>query len=251
MVTDYKPKAGMSPLWVISLFLSLTEVVTGIAVVQAKGGVQTALTAFAIGFPTLVAGIFFTILWHRPYVFYPPSDFESGADVQKYVDAMQRRTVDEKRLVEVVEETVRSSVTSVEVRQSFPPGLQTETISDTNVNRMLQVFADATLQRVHDQLLTVDLSRLGGGKSNARIVPFNHDRQVFEFLDDLWLSVAKHVPAYTYGNMWFLRDSESGKEFRELGQIWAHRNGFDEDHRTLAEVGFKPGMKLEAVRVRS
>lgn len=81
-------RVGMTPLWVISLFVSLTEVVTGIAVTQASGVTQTALTMFVIAFPLLVAGAFFTILWNRPYVFYPPSEFASGVDVTKYIEAM-------------------------------------------------------------------------------------------------------------------------------------------------------------------
>ncbi len=78
----------MSPLWVISLFVSLTEVVAGIAVVKASGGIQVALTAFVIVFPLLVAGIFFFTLWNRPYVFYPPTDFNKDVDVHQYVRAM-------------------------------------------------------------------------------------------------------------------------------------------------------------------
>ena len=83
-----KPRVGMTPLWVISLFVSLTEVVAGITVTQADGATQTALTVFVIGFPLLVAGAFFWILWNRPYVFYPPSEFATGVEVSKYVQAM-------------------------------------------------------------------------------------------------------------------------------------------------------------------
>ena len=44
--TSQRPQR-MTPLWVISLFVSLTEVVAGIAVTQASGGVEVALTAFS------------------------------------------------------------------------------------------------------------------------------------------------------------------------------------------------------------
>ena len=67
-------RSATPPLWVISLFVSLTEAVTGIAVTQAHGGVQGALTAFEIVFPLLVASAFFLILWNRPYVLYPPTE---------------------------------------------------------------------------------------------------------------------------------------------------------------------------------
>lgn len=55
---------------------------------KASGGIQIALTSFVIVFPVLVAGIFFYILWNRPYVFYPPSDFTKDVDVHQYVSAM-------------------------------------------------------------------------------------------------------------------------------------------------------------------
>lgn len=51
----------LTPLWIISLFVSLTEVVLGTAVTQTVGGVQIALTAFVMSFPLLVASAFFAI----------------------------------------------------------------------------------------------------------------------------------------------------------------------------------------------
>lgn len=89
--TKPTPRQMMTPLWVISLFVSLTEVVTGIAVTRAEGGIQIALTAFVIAFPLLVASAFFYILWSKPYVFYPPTEFSSGVDVNQYVSAMGAR----------------------------------------------------------------------------------------------------------------------------------------------------------------
>jgi phage replication-related protein YjqB (UPF0714/DUF867 family) len=86
--TSQQPQR-MTPLWVISLFVSLTEVVTGIAVTKATGGVQVALTIFVIAFPMLVALGFFLILWFRPYVLYPPTEFSGGTDVAAYVRAMR------------------------------------------------------------------------------------------------------------------------------------------------------------------
>ena len=81
-------RPALTPLWVISLFLSMTEVVTGIAVTQATGGVQAALTVFVIIFPLLVGSAFFAVLWNRPYVFYPPTEFGGGTNVAEYVRAL-------------------------------------------------------------------------------------------------------------------------------------------------------------------
>jgi hypothetical protein len=77
VIDEHKLSQGRSltPLWVISLFLSLTETVVGIGVIQTVGAIQIALTAFVIIFPLLIAVGFFLILWNRPYVFYSPSEY--------------------------------------------------------------------------------------------------------------------------------------------------------------------------------
>jgi CheY-like chemotaxis protein len=79
-----------TPLWVISLFVSLTEVITGVAATQITGNLQEALIVFVIAFPLFIASAFFIILWHKPYVFYPPTEFK-GVDVNEFVEAMQRK----------------------------------------------------------------------------------------------------------------------------------------------------------------
>src|SRR5947208_262877 len=129
----------MTPIWVISLFLALTEMIVGIAVTKATGGIQIALTAFAIGFPIFIAIAFFLILWHRPYVLYPPTDY-ANADVQKFVEAMQRRQTDQNRTLELVENTMRSTASSPDAQR----------------------VVETALKRVKEQMLTVDLSPLTG-----------------------------------------------------------------------------------------
>jgi hypothetical protein len=86
-VHDGPRRSLMTPLWVISIFVSLCQVVAGLAVIQAEGGVQITLTVFVVVFPVLVAGAFFAILWKKPYVFYPPTEFGAGANVSEYVQA--------------------------------------------------------------------------------------------------------------------------------------------------------------------
>lgn len=81
-------RSSMTPLWVISVFVSLSEVVAGLAVTQAQGNVQVTLTIFVVTFPVLVAAAFFTILWKKAYVFYPPTEFGAGTNVSEYVRAL-------------------------------------------------------------------------------------------------------------------------------------------------------------------
>ena len=82
-----KDKAkSLTPLWIISLFISLTETVVGITILKTTGGIQVALVVFAVAFPVLIAFGFFALLWFKPYTFYPPGEF-SDVDVEKYVGA--------------------------------------------------------------------------------------------------------------------------------------------------------------------
>ncbi len=90
MATERKERENrrqLTPLWIISLFVSLSETVLGIGAAKTEGGIQTALTVFVIAFPVLVATAFFLILWNRPYVFYSPGEY-GHVDVQKYVSAL-------------------------------------------------------------------------------------------------------------------------------------------------------------------
>jgi len=81
------PGARITPLWIVAAFVTLTEAVLGYAVTQTQDGVQIALTVFVISFALLVFGAFFLVLWNRPYVFYPPSEY-GDADPKKFVEAM-------------------------------------------------------------------------------------------------------------------------------------------------------------------
>ena len=80
--------ARITPLWVVAAFVTLTETVLGYAVTKVTGDVQIALTSFVILFALLVAGGFFLILWNRPYVFYPPSEYAS-IDPARFIDAIR------------------------------------------------------------------------------------------------------------------------------------------------------------------
>lgn len=120
------------------MFLSLTEIVTGVAVTQASGGVQVALTCFVIAFPTLVATAFFVILWARPYVLYPPAEFAGGADVAGYVTAMRNSAATVRADVAADVENLRASV-AISVNAL---GGRVETI-ESGLSKLLNAHEDA------------------------------------------------------------------------------------------------------------
>src|SRR5688500_3008350 len=60
------PLQRLSPIWIVSLFLSVTEVVLGFAVINTAGWVQGLLASFMVVFGLGVAAAFLYVLWHRP-----------------------------------------------------------------------------------------------------------------------------------------------------------------------------------------
>ncbi len=101
-----KVPAKVTPLWIVAAFVTLTEAVLGYALTKVTGGVQVALTMFVIAFALLVASAFFLILWNRPYVFYPPSEYGS-IDPKAFVSAIRQdvppKIVEQAQLVASVE----------------------------------------------------------------------------------------------------------------------------------------------------
>ena len=94
----------LTPLWIVSIFVTLTESVLGIALTQASGGIQIALTVFVIVFPVLIASAFFFTLWYKPFVFYSPKEYEN-VDVEKFVGAMSRFTTVVKKAADLKDQT--------------------------------------------------------------------------------------------------------------------------------------------------
>lgn len=95
-MTDEAPKKQRmrvtTPLVVIASFVTLTEAVVTLAITKADGTIQLILTLFAVLFPIGVGAAFFSILWNRPYVLYPPTEYGTGTDVEKYVGALRPPT---------------------------------------------------------------------------------------------------------------------------------------------------------------
>lgn len=65
----------ITPLTIVVAFITLMDLVLGYAVSQVTGGMQITLVVFLIVYAFLFSSVFFFILWHRPYVFYPPSEY--------------------------------------------------------------------------------------------------------------------------------------------------------------------------------
>lgn len=257
MTDEQKPSTGRSltPLWVISLFVSLTEAVLGIGVIQTNGAIQIALTVFVIVFPLLVAGGFFTVLWNKPYVFYSPTEY-GQQNVREYVEAMQRRVLNEGELYNRLRQTIRSTLTSDEIIIELSDAISRVTGERLreeivgNVTKIMDSIAERTMEGVRKEgFITVDARPLLGTR-NGKIwqIPYGQFVTVSDFLDNLWYLLQPYgIPSMRYGELWALRDTKTGKVLRDMGRRWAHTRGQTLDTRSLSDVGITPGMKLEAI----
>lgn len=107
-----------TPIGLIGIFLSVCEVAIIYASNFADGTNQTILINFAVFFPLIIAAIFFTFIWKKPYIFYPPSEYSEYAKPKDYIGAFQNEKKTKEQLViediklsevKIVEEKIDSS----------------------------------------------------------------------------------------------------------------------------------------------
>ncbi|MET8984514.1 hypothetical protein ABZW49_03600 [Nonomuraea wenchangensis] len=232
------PPKQINPLWIISLFLGLTELTIGIATTQATGWIQGLFAIFAVVFPTGVAAIFFGILWKRPYVLYAPKDFSNRPTVSDFVAAMSSST---DKSLNSIESIVRDAITSSLSSEIAVPARQ----------EILEAAIEHAYLELKDQWLEVELWRIHYrlGKIPFRIQA-TKDLTISELLDDLYAALSDYIEPYTYGESWTLKNYKDNHIYRDMGRQWAQKNlDSDFDYRSIDEVGIQPGVRLIAIRL--
>jgi hypothetical protein len=203
----------LNPLWIISLFLGLSETTVGTVAALASGWVQGVLVAFAVTFPILVVGAFFTILWKRPEVLYAPGDFPEHVSVKTYVEGMRRGS---ERDVELLEEVVRDTLESV------LPSFVSNMATPAQVTQLVNEAVASAREGIASRFLTIDLSSASSEFFNFHAqFPLTEEGRVSDLLDRLWAILRDHVKPYTYGTHWVLIDRKSGHTFSDIGSQWA------------------------------
>ena len=240
------PRRTLTPLWVISLFVSLTEAVLAAAVTQTSGGVQVALTAFVLIFPLLIASGFFAILWFKPHHIYAPTEFGQQVGAREYIEAMtQRKSLDENQLYINIQKTIQSTLTSSEIITALTETLahKEDKLVERDVARILDSAVDKTVENIREEsFLTINSKPLLGKKGDIWHIPYDFFATISELLDYLWFKL-EDMPAYAYGEKWVLRDRKTGHIFKGASSKY----GREKDSRKLKEVGIMPGMELEVV----
>lgn len=244
-------KGTLTPLWVISLFITLTEVMAGIAVVKASGAVQVALTAFVIAFPTAVTAAFFFVLWKRPYVLYPPTEFGPHTDVTEYVEAMQRSQSNEGRIRDIIHESIRATIESPEALARITTSTKHSALELRNeLSHLRKELSAAAIVHAEERYISVDIYSVTR-RTSPSVFPYDPSTLVSEFIVEVWWQISEYIAPYTYGEMWVLRDKLSGVSFFDVGRAWSNKAGLQADNRTLSLVGFEGGQRLEVVDLRS
>ena len=232
----------ITPLWIVALFVSLTEVVLGVAVTQTQGGIQIALTVFVLAFPILIAGMFFLILWYKPYVFYPPTEFGNQTNVLDYVRAMQGQLVLDNQM-QNIQEVVHNTLTSDKVISEL-----TEVISSKGdekvaqkIEEILKSVSSSAVNKI-DKIgsITISSTILLKEKGTVWRELYDPNEQVNTFVDLLYFKMRPEIPPFSYGSRWLLKDKETGKLFTDFG-------GKDSVNRLLSEAGLYAGMTLLVV----
>jgi len=146
--SEEKLKKPITPLWIISAFVALTETVVGVSAIQTTGGVQVAFTVFAIFFPILIFSLFILILWKKPYVLYSPIEFGQNTDVSTFVAAMkQKSSLDEKDLLSNTTDTADDSVYKfiINATGSIAPDENNATLLNSFENKLAHIVSQEEL----------------------------------------------------------------------------------------------------------
>ncbi len=240
----------LTPLWVISIFITLTETVSGIAVSQTTGAIQIVLTGFVVVFPVIIASAFFLLLWNKPHHLYAPLEYGKDVSVQEYINAItQKSDFNASKLYSDIQKSVHSALISDETiaeltdKMSYKPD---EPINEDKIKVALNSAAEKAIETIREVgFLTVDSTPLFGNTGKKIQLPYSKYSTIDDLLKDIWLAHSNKLTAFSYGKEWAMREIKTGVTFKDIGMKITPPIRYD--RRSLKDVGILPGMKLELV----
>ena len=227
--TSVAPRAA-SPLWIIALFIALTQSMAGIAAIATDGTTRMIFAIFAVTFPVVVLALFVWLLLRHPANLYSPGQYTAETTIETYVRALGRESRD-------AASQLRQTLSAVAAAALSEP-----TGSDARSVAVTGILEDLTERSI----VTVDRSVLLPGSPPAE-VPVTTHTTVDELLDSIYFHLADVVPPRTYGQEWVLAD-EQMTQLTEIGRTWAEEHGMRRDVRPIVEVGIQPGARIVAVK---
>lgn len=229
-LNTHSAPSGPSPLWIIALFIALSEVMAGVAAIGTDGGTRIAFATFAVAFPLIVLAVFIWLLLHHPANLYSPGQFTAETSVEMYVQALRRERRDETQLVR---EAVATAVAEIASEHSGSQAARHD--------RLASLFD----QVLRDGTVTIERSALlpGAGPIEFPVTPRT---EVAELLASVYFTINTQVEPFSYGKSWVLQGRD-GHALRELGSEWARSRGLVRDSRSIVEAGISPGSTLSVV----
>lgn len=243
-----KAPMAASPLWIIALFITLSEVMAGVAAIGTDGGVRLIFAIFACAFPTAIFATFIWLLLRHTQNLYAPGQFTKNTPLEVFARTMTNRARDtEVVMAQAISEAVIRSVVE-ELRLGPPSGESLEAQANIATKRQEEV-AHSIERFVEASSVVVDLSHMVKNAEPLHI-PVTSNTTVSQFLDTVYWALSDVVEPMEYPRIWLLVDDE-GRSLTEMGRTWAsEKHGWPSDHRPLVNVGITPGSHLTAIRRR-
>jgi hypothetical protein len=224
------------PLWIIALFVTLSQVTAGAAAVATDGTTRLIFAIFAVSFPILVLVAFVCLLLFRPLNLYAPAQYTERTGIREYAEGLSRQ---DRNANLVYKQAITEALVAGVVAQH--PAADDLVAQQAVRNLVAQRFEDI----VDQNSVTLDRSLMLDGAEPVQI-PVTHETTVDEFLDSVWFNISESVEPYTYNKAWILADSEFSP-LQTIGTNWAKRQGWLGDERTLQEASIIPGQTYFAL----
>jgi hypothetical protein len=225
-----KAPVSASPLWIIALFIALSEATAGAAAITTNGTSRLIFAYFAVAFPCIVFGVFVWLLIKHAPNLYAPGQYSKDITPEIYRVGIGRTD---------------SIVLGRAVAESIVPllGEGDEAKSrEVAIQRVVRVFETA----MEESSVIVNLDPLKPGADLVQIA-VTEETKIQVLLNMLYFELDDVVEPGTYDVSWIMVDDD-GNEYPNMGMHWAEGRGLDRDPRTISEVGILPGSRLTAIR---
>lgn len=223
--------ASASPLWIIALFIALSEATAGVAAITTDGGARLIFACFAVCFPTVVFIVFVWLLIKHAPNLYAPGQYSKDITPEIYRTGIGISRADSLFIGRAVGEAVVPLLGDNEDKHA----------RGEVVERVARQFEVA----VAESSVTVSLDHLKPGAELLRL-PITEETTVDSLLDFIYFALTPAVKPFTYGQAWTLID-DHGNEYTDMGTVWARSRNLPRDARPIAEVGIVPGERLTAM----
>lgn len=224
-----KAPTSASPLWIIALFIALSEVTAGAASITTSGATRMIFACFAVSFPVVVFVVFIWLLIEHAPKLYAPGQYSQEITPEVYRTGISR--VDTTLLSRAVARTV--------VLSDAENGQGSE---DLQIERAARIFEEV----FEESSIEIEVSPKGYTDSPLKI-PVTSETQVSEFLDQIWFDLRGAVKPFTYGRSWVIINPSDGALYTDIGRTWANERKIFSDVRPITEIGILPGTKLKVV----